>query len=131
MGYKMVIHTAGGPVGHFTVELNDGKTSDYKGFRPEKEKDHQSIGMSPVKGKLDDDADKVKESGVLKSKEIELTKEQYDRVRGYMDKVAAKPGGYDLNDRNCVDFANGALRAAGVGHDLGNVLSQKQKDQIR
>lgn len=130
MGYKMVIHTAGGPVGHFTVELNDGKASNYKGFRPEKERDPQAISMDPIKGKLDDDADKVKESGVLKSKEIELTKEQYDRVRAYMDKVEKDPGGYDLNDRNCVDFANGALRAAGVGHDLGNVLSQKQKDQM-
>lgn len=130
MGYKMVIHTAGGPVGHFTVELNDGKTSDYKGFYPKKEHDLQTIRLDPVEGELKDDFKKVGQSGVLKSKEIELTKEQYDHVRGYMDKVAAKPGGYDLNDRNCVDFANGALRAAGVGHDLGNVLSQKQKDQM-
>lgn len=130
MGYKMILHSAGGPVGHFSVEVNDGETSTIRGFRAAPGKSLLAGSTLPVSGKVEDDEARVKEAGVLKSDEIPLTREQFDRVKGYFDQHEKVPGHYDLNDRSCVDFANGALKAAGIDKNVGQVMTPEQDKQM-
>ncbi|CUW37724.1 protein of unknown function [Magnetospirillum sp. XM-1] len=130
MGCKMIIHSAGGPVGHFSVEISDGETSTIRGFRAASGKSLLAGATLPVAGAVDNDESRVNKVGILKSDEIPLTPEQFDRVKEYFEHNEKNPGKYDLNDRNCVDFANGALSAAGIDKNVGQVMTLEQDKQM-
>jgi hypothetical protein len=59
-----------------------------------------------------------------------LSKEQFEKVKDYIERTEANPGKYDLTSRNCVDFANGALKAAGVDKNVGEVMTPEQDRQM-
>jgi hypothetical protein len=127
----MTIHTVGGVPGHFFVELNDGTKSIYGGFYPA-DGFHDLSSITTVPGSLhrDDGEKDINVPGHLASDPVPLTDAQAQNVRDYFDKVQENPGSYDLTNRNCVDFANGALAAAGTGKDVGAVLTPAQQDQM-
>ncbi|EME68016.1 hypothetical protein H261_20587 [Paramagnetospirillum caucaseum] len=126
MGYKMIIHSAGGAVGHFSVEISNGETSTIRGFRAASGKSLLAGATLPVARAVENDESRVNKAGILKSDEIPLSLEQFDRVKGYFEHNETNPGKYDLNDRNCVDFANGALNAAGIDKNVGQVMTTEQ-----
>ncbi len=130
MPNTLTIHTVGGVPGHFFVELNDGTKSIYGGFAPA-DGYHYLSAVTPVPGQVKQDDDRLLTDPThLSSSPIPITDQGAQNVRDYIDKVHTSPGGYDPYNRDCIDFANGALQAAGTGKDVGAVLSPEQKDQM-
>jgi hypothetical protein len=130
MEYKMAIHTAPGKAGHFIVELSNGESTIYRGFTPVDDREMAASLNVSVPGYVSNDEDEAKAAGTLRSQDIPLNREQYDKAKDYIDKAAANPGNYDLTSRNCVDFANGALKAAGIDKNVGQVMTPEQDKQM-
>ena len=132
--YQMIFHTESGVVGHFSVEIKGpGGQRLVKGFQPKNLLAKvKSTSLSPVQGDVKYDEDRLKDfaSSIKSSKPIPLTKEQHDRVNGFLDKPGGEWKKYDANDRNCVDFANEAVKVAGLKGDVDDYLTHEQRGQM-
>ncbi|MCW9035578.1 MAG: hypothetical protein OQJ97_15265 [Rhodospirillales bacterium] len=133
--YTMTIHTVNNIVGHFFMEIKDpkGKTLAVRGFGPEEIGDHSEFSESPsqTKGESKDDSKRLGEIGkYLSSKPISLSKEEADKAKKFLEKPGKDWEFYSLNDRNCVDFANEAIKKAGLKGDVDDYLSKEQRRKV-
>ena len=134
--YRMIIHTQGGVPGHFFVELQGPDGRDVMGFQAESA--IKASSLSSVDGEVKDDEYRLKEDAdsIKSSKSISLTPEQFDKVSSFFEEAenddsdSNKWKKYDLNDNNCVDFANEAVKRAGLKGDVDDYLSTEQRDQM-
>lgn len=132
--FKMIIHTFDDAVGHFTIELLDekGKRIVVRGFNPEKKGLNVLNIYGGTKGISRDDSDRLapNKDKHTSSPPIALTKEQSDRVANFLINPGKDWEKYDLDDHNCVDFVNAAIKKAGLKGDVDDYLSDEQRKKV-
>jgi hypothetical protein len=131
MSYSMTITVDnGGVAGHMYVGLTkNGVTTEY-GYNPVTGK-----GLVPTlegDGQVLNNETSTRNAPTIKSVEIPLTQQEYDNASNYATSVQALPGHYSGqgeqtgSGRNCVDFVNEVMDAAGVGIGVGNALADSE-----
>lgn len=133
--YTMTIHSKGTAVGHLTVELTGPDIENGRrvnGFHPQRGKEPLSKTTLEVKGMVRNDAGQLTEFSdkYLSSETISLTRDQAMRAQAYIESIKDNAPNYDANDRNCVDFANGVVKAAGLPGDVDDYLTTEQRNQL-
>lgn len=125
----MKIYVKNGTVGHVRIEVVDeegnriirGLNSDYWHLEPVLEKGElDSSGLS-----IDDKA------AYTSSEEIELSDQQLEAVKEYLNDKDKSEVKYNMLDANCVDYVNNVLKAAGVEGSMGDYLSEEQVEKIK
>ncbi len=110
-----------GPVGHFSVDVA-GPGLDNQAWG--KYARDGKLGIGNLEAEIRDDTERVRGGEIIHS-DIELTAGQAAKVQAYIDRAKKDPGKYNITTDNCVDFAQGALDAAGLDRKLASEFDKK------